>query len=143
MMTSDRVIKIVIDTSVVVAALFNSRSVEILDQWNRGNLLFCYSGPILEEYKSVLKKIPPIRSKAQEFLGRLESNQNSVLVQDPPWIGDIEIEDQNDIKFIACAVGATADYLVSLDDHLLSVEEHEDVQIIRPSDFLQRISKTP
>jgi predicted nucleic acid-binding protein len=38
--------------------------------------------------------------------------------------------------YAALASAGPADYIVSRDDHLLSLKEHEGIPILRPRDFL-------
>lgn len=50
--------------------------------------------------------------------------------------------DRNDNMFLAAAYEAKADYLVSLDNHLLSLKFYHGTQILTPSLFLQAIVKS-
>ncbi len=44
-------------------------------------------------------------------------------------------KDKDDLKFLECAVSGKADFLVSGDNDLLSIEEIEGVKIITPSEL--------
>ncbi|GAJ01716.1 unnamed protein product [marine sediment metagenome] len=42
----------------------------------------------------------------------------------------------DDNKFIECAVTNKADYIISGDNHLLSLREYENIKILSPKEFL-------
>jgi uncharacterized protein len=50
------------------------------------------------------------------------------------------VKDPDDDKFVACALAAKADVIVSSDRHLLSLGRCQDIDIIRPADFLERFT---
>jgi len=135
-MTQDQVTRIVIDTSVLVAALFNSKSKQILEGWQAGKWTVCFSQPMRNEYEKILMKIPPIRQKADEFFSLLERVDHTEQIEKPP-VADVDIEDQDDLKFVSCALEAGADYIISLDEHLLSLGKIENTQVLSPGDFLR------
>jgi len=45
--------------------------------------------------------------------------------------------DPKDDKFLACAVEGAADYIVTGDADLLSLEKFHAVRIVRPAEFVQ------
>ncbi len=50
-------------------------------------------------------------------------------------------EDPEDNKFLDCAVAGKADYIVSGDQHLLELNEHEGIKIVTASELLKVLSK--
>lgn len=48
--------------------------------------------------------------------------------------------DPEDSKFLAAAYEAKADYLISLDNHLLRLKYYQGTQIVTPSLFLQLLN---
>lgn len=126
---------IVADTSVLVAAFFRSRSHTILQEWYKKNLHLCYSSAILREYRSILLKIPPIRGDAERFLHALIRQDNALRLPKPQPL-PVEIEDPADRKFLECAVAGGADFVVSLDRHLLTLREYRGIRILAPKEFL-------
>lgn len=46
--------------------------------------------------------------------------------------------DADDDKFVACALSAAARLIVSGDKHLLAVDGHHGLEILKPAAFLQR-----
>jgi putative PIN family toxin of toxin-antitoxin system len=123
---------VVLDTSVLVAAMFDKKPRQILDAWRKNDLVWCCSKQVLGEYKKILGTIPVIRKKGLKLLDELENESSVVWVEsNPKW--NVDIEDPDDKKFVTCAVEAEADFLVSLDDHLLTLEEYRGVKIVRPN----------
>lgn len=132
------IMKIVLDTSVIVAALFNSKSKNILNAWQDGKLTFCYSQAILNEYQHIIGKIPPLRKKSQIFFAELQQSKHTLYIEKPSNI-QIKIDDPADKKFMECAVAASADFIISLDAHLLDIIEYNDIPTVRPVAFLNQI----
>ena len=129
---------IVLDTSAIVAALFGARSKMILKAWRRGVLVLYYSEAIRREYQRILMKIPPIRQNSQWFLDELQTSRFAVKVKQTPVV-QIPIEDPEDRKFLACAQAAKADYLVSLDAHLLNARAYHETKIVRPGELIREL----
>ncbi len=128
---------IILDTSVMVAALFGSRAKEILNGWERGSIQLCYSQPVLKEYQHIIGKIPPLRKKAQRFFTQMQQSPHTIFIKKPASLR-IKIDDPDDKKFIECAVAAKAEAIVSLDAHLLDIGEYDGIPILRPVPFLKR-----
>jgi putative PIN family toxin of toxin-antitoxin system len=126
--------KIVVDTSVIVAALFGSKSKNILYAWREGKLTLSYSHAIFLEYQRIIGKIPSLQKNAQMFFTELEQSQHTLFIEKP----DQSIDDFADKKFVECAVAVDANYIISLDTHLLNINEYNDIQTIRPVAFLQK-----
>jgi predicted nucleic acid-binding protein len=49
------------------------------------------------------------------------------------------VRDSNDDMVIACALGASAPYLVTRDPDLLSLKTYQDAHMIRPEEFIHLI----
>ncbi len=130
-------VNVVMDTCAITAAMFGGRSKKILQAWHDGQCRFFYSAPVEREYRHILLKIPPIRQKAQRFMNTLKTNKHTEKVVKPPNVV-ANIEDPDDIKFLACAVGGNVDFLVTLDNHLLKLKNYEGIKIVRPAEFLRQ-----
>lgn len=127
-------IKIVLDTSAIVAALFNGRSVKLLSYWRKGQLILCFCPAIYNEYEHILTRIPPIHRKADRLLTELSQSESVLYTTKIPRIR-LAIDDPSDRKFVACAIGTDADCIVSLDDHLLGLKVYHHIPIVSPRDF--------
>ncbi|MDH3604148.1 MAG: putative toxin-antitoxin system toxin component, PIN family [Candidatus Tectomicrobia bacterium] len=57
------------------------------------------------------------------------------LVTDMPVLSGV-VRDPNDDMIVACAVAASADYLVSRDDDLLSLENYDGITMMTPEAFM-------
>ncbi|NJL83252.1 MAG: putative toxin-antitoxin system toxin component, PIN family [Chloroflexaceae bacterium] len=130
--------KVVIDTSVFVAALLsknpNSAPTQILDKWRQGYLTLVIAPQLLEELVITLlrKGIPP------DSIEDLVTIIGTLGLQIPGVYEATLLDniDPDDNKFLAAAYEAKADYLVSLDNHLLSLKFYHGTQILTPSLFL-------
>ncbi|MBO1351457.1 MAG: putative toxin-antitoxin system toxin component, PIN family [Hormoscilla sp. GUM202] len=134
-------LKVVIDTSVFIAALLrptsNSSPRQILRLWREGRFILVTAPPLLEELFTRLarRKVDPadiedllvdIRSIALHIPGAYEATR----------LDDI---DPDDNKFLAAAYEAKADYLVSVDKDLLWLKYYHGTQILTPALFLRAL----
>jgi len=134
-------LKVVIDTSVFIAALLrptsNSSLRQILRLWREGRFILVTAPPLLEELFTRLarRKVDPadiedllvdIRSIALHIPGAYEATR----------LDDI---DPDDNKFLAAAYEAKADYLVSVDKDLLWLKYYHGTQILTPALFLRAL----
>ena len=60
----------------------------------------------------------------------------ATIVVDPPLLSGAVPRDPDDDKIIACAAAADAQYLVTRDDDMLSLQEYGSTRIISPEEFL-------
>ena len=63
------------------------------------------------------------------------------VVQDLP-IEPVVKRDPDDDRILACAAVAQADWIVSGDDHLLSLKRYRDIPIVTPRQFARAWKKT-
>ncbi len=133
-------LKVIIDTSVFVAAFgrkTSSSPVKILDNWVEGRFALVMSPQLLEELLAKLAQrgvskqtlvilVAKIRAIALQLLGAYEATR-------------LDEVDPDDNKFLAAAYEAKADYLVSVDNHLLSLKYYHGTQILTPALFLRAL----
>ena len=50
-------------------------------------------------------------------------------------------DDPSDEMFLACAMDAAADYIVSGDRHLLDISEYKDIPIIPVNEFEEKLAR--
>ncbi|SLM28520.1 conserved hypothetical protein [Desulfamplus magnetovallimortis] len=101
------------------------------------------SPEIIKEYWRVLHY--PKIVKRLEKMGIPISTAESILKNfneiATVTLGDLEVkviaDDPTDDKFLSCAVEGEADFIVSGDDHLLSVKEFQGIRILTPQAFLE------
>jgi putative PIN family toxin of toxin-antitoxin system len=130
--------KVVLDTNILVSALlFSGELSEIVDLWKKGWIIPVLSRETFEEFKAVLE-YPKFSLTWQEIKVIIEEE---VL----PYFEVIEVTDNikeicrdvDDDKFIACAVSASADFIVTGDKDLLDLSKYKSVKIISASVLLK------
>jgi len=107
------VIRAVIDTNVLVSAMISSAGNEalLLMAINQGLIAPCLSPEILEEYSEVLLR-PRFGFPADEVDALLDLLRGRGSLYDSGPIARIS-PDPDDDKFVACALAAKADFLVT------------------------------
>lgn len=120
----------VLDTNVFVAAYWNRRSASaaVLSACLDGRLHLYYSEQIRREMKLILRSI---RAK-DDFVRRVEKILAAGAEINVPGHLRVSKHDPEDDKFLECALYARAHYLVSNDEHLLSIGEFEGTRILKP-----------
>ena len=130
--------KIVIDTGILVASLWEGKSRVVMDLWEKGELTLCVSRAILKEYLCILPRFSLFRSKTEELLRLLEAKKNMEMVSPSQRIKVIK-DDPADDKFLECAVEGGAEYIISADKHLANLREYQGVKIVPSGRFLREI----
>lgn len=119
-------IRLVIDTNVLVAAAYNpgSASRKIVSGVEVGTFELIVSPDIVREYERVFPKA--IRSgDARARVWQSIRHAESVTPAEVPYV----TADRSDDKFLA------ADAIITSDEHLLAVHPYEGIEILRPVVF--------
>jgi len=134
-------LKAVIDTNQFVSALISKQgpSAQLLDRWRLQKFILVTSPEIIEEIQRVLE-YPPISKKYKLSKADIQSlliliEHEAVVIPKLPAIHIIK-EDPDDNKFLACAIAAKVEYIVSGDQHLLSLGSYKSISIVTVRDFL-------
>ncbi len=126
--------KVVLDTNILVSALlFKGRLSEIVDLWKNGKIVSVFSKETFEEFRAFLE-YAKFSLSTQEIKMIIEEE---VL----PFFEVVEVtneikgicRDPDDDKFLACAVSAKADFIVTGDKDLLEIGRYGSVKIISGS----------
>lgn len=133
--------RIVIDTNLLIASYFNRRSFShhILDLAKKGEVRVFWTPQMRAEAELILGRVFRAVGKRDRvldfssFVGEIFQEDNKVL--DPPEI-DVVKDDDEDNKFLACALKAEASYLISNDKHLLRVGKYKNVRVMKPGEFV-------
>ena len=129
--------RLVIDTNLLVAAAYNPKSASqrILNSIESGEFTMIVSPDIVREYESVLRQAVRMEAGRVRVWKAIQQHESVTPVEAPRVT-----EDPSDDKFLAAAVAARADAIISSDKHLLDVHPHEGIPILRPTQFwdLQR-----
>ena len=133
-----KITRVVLDTNVLISALlFEGDPSKIVKLWQEGRIVPVISKEIFSELRAVLD-YPKFRLSGEEIKVIVEQE---VL----PYFEVVEINkhvtricrDPDDEKFISCALGAGAEYLVSGDKDLIELKRVQSVRIIHVSEFLK------
>lgn len=129
---------VVIDTNIFVAAGFNPRSssATIMAMIDAGALTMVWNEATRRETAKIVQKIP--RLDWQTFAPLFREENRFQTETHPERFR--QIEDRDDRKFAALAHASVA-VLISNDDHLLGQRRSMDVEVLRPSEFLQKLAE--
>ncbi len=131
--------RVVIDTNILVSAAIAGRKPASIITWiiNQPDYEWVVSEEILAEYQEVL-------SRRKLKLTDVQKERWFDLIQDSTKLIDVSIEidfprDQKDAKFIACALSANADFLITGDRDFTEVQSLENTLIISVPLFAELI----
>ncbi len=133
--------KVIIDTNVFISAIFfKGVPSQILQYWQNNHFEWIISTEIFEEYQRVAnifhERYPTIDLNPILQHVLLKSS----LICAPNFSQPI-CEDPDDDKFLACALAAQANFIVSGDKHLLKLHPFENIPILKPRQFLDFLLK--
>lgn len=135
----------VLDSVVLVSALLTSGGVtaDMVRDARDGVFTCCLSDAILGETQRVLLDTPRLRQRyiysdedVQAFI--LSLREAAVIVRNLPPLSGI-VRDPNDDMIIACASAASADYIVTRDQDLLSLRAYDSITMVTPEIFMETL----
>jgi putative PIN family toxin of toxin-antitoxin system len=137
-------VKAVIDTSVMVSVAFAKEGLakELRDMIADGRFALVASKEIMAElyrvlhYPRILKQFEPTIEDIEQFIGMVM--EKASITKGTYIIRKIE-DDPTDDKFLACAMEARADYIVSRGPHLRNVKQFRGIEIIDVKTFVERV----
>jgi putative PIN family toxin of toxin-antitoxin system len=131
-------VKIVLDTNVFVSGVFfHGPPAQILDAWRDGRVVPAVSASILEEYHRVGIVLSDRYEGADvEPLLTLLAIHSELV--DAPDLPEPVCEDPDDDKFLACALAAGCQVVVSGDRHLRRVSGWSGIQVLTPRQFVEQ-----
>ena len=141
-MSTDQVLKIVIDTNVFISAiLFRGPTSRLVSLWQKNAVSVFMSSEVLKEYAKALG-YPKFKLTKSEVRAILEQE----LL---PYVYPVKIkrslhiitEDPSDNKFLELAVTGKADFILSGDKHLLDFKNLRGIKIITPAEFFTLFKK--
>jgi putative PIN family toxin of toxin-antitoxin system len=131
--------RVVIDTNVLIDG-FNddfSPQAKLIEAALQGQLTAVVTLAITREYNRLLGRLigdVAYRQKIDRFL------QTTKVCQPAPTI-NITIDDQEDLKFIAAAIGGRAGMIVTRDRHLLDLGEIGAIRILAPAEAWRHLEE--
>jgi putative PIN family toxin of toxin-antitoxin system len=139
-------IRVVLDANQFVSALLkpDSNSAQILTLVREDKVRLVLSDAILSEIAGVLlyPKIQKRHGRSPEFIAEFMRRLCSVAILTEGKLKIEEIKDDpSDNKYLECAVEGTADFIISGDHHLKSLQSFRGIRIVDPATFLSMIRK--
>ncbi len=138
-------LKVVLDTNQLVSSLLSTQGLQrhLIDAWRRRAFLLLLVPGQIDEVADILSR-PKIKKKyridpgdREAFLQLLRLDVLLLPPRAPPGI----CRDPDDDYLLGCAAGGGADYLVTGDQHLLTIGRYQDVVILSARDFLAIIAR--
>jgi uncharacterized protein len=127
---------IVVDTNVIISAiLFGGKPRKILDFIISGSIDCSLSISILDELTHVLQR-PKFGFSPAACFEIVEQLSGLCNIVDPSIRVNAVKNDPSDNRILECALEAKAEFIVTGDPHLLTIETFEGIRILNPSEFL-------
>jgi putative PIN family toxin of toxin-antitoxin system len=128
-------VRAVFDTNVLIAAFLTEglcSGLLLRARKQAFNLVLC--DDIIREFEGVLSRKFKLTSADISEISTIVSEATSEILHKLGPIPNI-YRDPNDDMIIACAIDATADYIVTGDEDLLILKKYKDIVIINPRNF--------
>lgn len=135
-------LKVVLDTNNFVSSQISKKgtSARIYNLWKEGEIQLVTSPLQLKELERALK-YPRIKKKydlsSSEIKEMVEVLRRQATVVYPPVIPKVIKEDPPDNQILAIAQEGEADYIISGDQHLLSLKKFKNIPIATARKFLK------
>lgn len=140
-------IRVVVDTSVLIRYLIKpSAAIRALieDHWLGGDIQMVTEPRLIEELRGVLQReYIGALIQAEEGQALLEAIYRKADILPPLAEVPSYTRDPKDDKFIACALAGNAKFVISVDKDLLVLGALQDVRMMTPYDFLNRVEADP
>ena len=140
-------IRAVLDTNQYVSMAIKAGGTadRLLAAWREERFVLLLSPPILDEIIRVLR-YPRLRRLIRLTPAELDGLIESLLLDAELTPGRLAVHvitrDPSDNMFLACAVEGRADYIVSGDQDLLTLESHQGIPIVTAAEFLRILAQT-
>lgn len=123
--------RFVFDTNVLIDGLSDDLNAQnrLLDAVRDGEVEAAITPAVTREYRRILGRF----TVDNRYQSRLEDFFAVAIPVEPAHL-DVVIDDNEDKKFIAAAVGGQANALVTNDHHLLDIGEVAQVRIVTPTE---------
>lgn len=134
--SSDAKLKVVFDTSVLIAAALRSNFSQILIEQARERIIVSVtSDEILDEFqRSLTKKSDFSPRLIQQYVDELRLI-SEIVIEPKIKLASPVTRDRSDDKIIECALAAGANLIISLDQDLISLKKYQGIGIVHPKTF--------
>lgn len=140
-------LKAVIDTNVLISGVLSKSGLpaKILNLWQGRSFMIISSEEAIQEVQRVLDdlgsrgkyNLPP--AEVTDLIRLLREESQSVTGQIA--VSGVIPQDVTIEKFLAMAIEADADVIVSGDKHLLNLAKFRNIPILTPRQFLERLEQ--
>jgi len=138
-------LRVVVDTNVIISGILSVKGApfELLNAWRERRFILLSSQAIVDEIRQVLT-YPRIRKKynlRDEGIAQVITllQLDALLVSGSMHVAGAIPADPEDEKFLACAIEAQADVIVSGDHHLLDLGVYQDIPIMTARQFVDQL----
>ena len=132
-------LRITPDTNILISATISGgNEYELLKLAKLGKIKLVLSLPILKEFFEVISRTKFSFSAKiiDEILANIISISDIVFPREKL---DIIKDDPSDNMVLECALAGNSDYIISGDNHLLSLKKFKNIRIVRSVDILRFI----
>jgi|GEM_PF-110739 len=133
-------ISVIVDNNVFVSAfLRGGKPLAVLDAVGFGYGELLSTDAIMQQLEQVLKRPkfqPDFAQRGIDIFHLLNRYQRLARYVTPTIIPEIIVRDEEDKRFIECAVGGKADYLISGGQDLTTIGIFRGIPILPPAQFL-------
>ncbi len=138
-------VKIVLDTNIFVNSLIMPSGCcsRIIKKWKNTDFTLYMYRVMLEEIDKVIRRpkiVKEHRLKEKKICRYIKYIKNFAVFITPATIVSVIKDDPADNMFLSCAVDAEADYIISMDKHLLLLRSFKRIPIISPGVFWEVIN---
>ena len=133
--------RVVLDTNVLISAVISTGVPhDIVVAGYEGEFQLIVSEATVTEFRETLQKYPDrFGLTDEEIRTEVETLQYFAQLVNPDEEVNAVEDDPDDDKFLEAAVAGNAQYLVSGDQHLLTLDSFRDIEIITPRTFYERL----
>jgi uncharacterized protein len=131
-------VKVVLDTNVFISGVFfRGPPFQILQAWQDEKIQMAISPEILDEYRRV-GEILAGQHPTIQLEPMLEYVIHHAVVFSAFPLSERVSDDPDDDKFLACALASVSNLVVIGDRHLLKVSGYQNIEVLKPRDFLDK-----
>ena len=105
----------------------------------RRRVLLFATQAILDEYQTVIPEVLTEEVPGLDARPKLAWIRNKARLVEPAPLGKQRSRDKSDDIYLAGALAASAQYLVTYDRDLLALQKPFGIETIRPAEFLRRL----
>ena len=135
----------VLDTNTAISGLlWHGPPRQVLNLAREGKLTLFASSAMLAELSNVLQREKFARrlNAAGVMAAELVRGYTALTIRvEPATIYPVVVNDPDDDVFLACAISAGAQVIISGDSHLLDLEAYQQISIVSASNFLAQYSQ--